>query len=282
VWLPDVATGNPVRTARMDVMLLTLIKWLAALAVPALLAMFVPRRWLVVTLVTWALLPVLVVLVLFLGEIVRTPSELAVPDEIVQALLFYGGFFLLPWFVMSVAGYAGGLTLRRRRARPEASATTPPQAPAGQVTRPPLGPEWRARHVGFERDGLILDGLDVWGRQWRRLGTEAVELPHPAHPKQRHHFRIYEAGDGVQARQFAAAELSNGVWGFYTQGGAEDGLASTWTGETLRRRIGRNQLLVALAILAGALIAIGGLSVVVVQLIPGPTQTLSTVPDMLH
>jgi hypothetical protein len=32
--------------------------------------MFVPRRWLVVTLVTWALLPVLVVLALFLGEVV--------------------------------------------------------------------------------------------------------------------------------------------------------------------------------------------------------------------
>jgi hypothetical protein len=266
----------------MGALLLNLVKWLAGLAVPALLAMFVPRRWLVVTLVTWALLPALVVLVLFLGEVVRTPSELAAPDQILRALLFYGGFLLLPWFVMSVAGYAAGLALRRRRARPATSPTTPPQAPTWQVSRPPPGPEWRARHIGFELDGLILDGLDVWGSQWRRLGTDSVELPHPAHPKQRHRFRIYEAGHGSQARQFAATELSNGVWGFYTQGGGEERYAGTSADGSVRRRIGRNQWLVALAILAGALIAIGGISVVVDQLMPGPTQTLSTVPDMPH
>ena len=89
-------------------------------------------------------------------------------------------------------------------------------------TAPPPVSQWRARHVGFERDGLILDGLDVWGCEWRRLSTVTIELPHPAHPHELHSFDIYEAGEGLWARQFAATELSNGVWGFYTRIGADE------------------------------------------------------------
>jgi hypothetical protein len=214
----------------MDVLLLNLVKWLAGLAIPMLLAMVVPRRWLVATLATWALLPLIVVLVLFLGEVVRTPSELTEPDKLLLALLFFGGFLIVPWLVMSAMGTAVGLALRRRRTRP---AATPPQAPARQASPPPPGPDWRARHVGFERDGLILDGLDVWGSQWRRLGAATVELPHPAHPEERHCFEIYEAGEGAQTRQFAATELSNGVWGFYTKGNADEKRAGTSTDGSL-------------------------------------------------
>jgi hypothetical protein len=225
----------------MDVLLLNLLKWLAALAIPALLAMFVPRRWLVATLATWALLPALIFLVLFLGEVARAPSELAEPDKIFLAFLFYGGFLIVPWFVMSAMGSAVGLALRRRGAPPAAPAPThprapaamPPQAPAPQAAHPPGRPEWRARHIGFERDGLILDGLDVWGGKWRRVGSTTVELPHPAHPLERHRFEVYEAGEGARARQFAATELSNGVWGFYTRVGAEDPRAGTSTDGSL-------------------------------------------------
>jgi hypothetical protein len=195
----------------MDVLLLNLVKWLAGLAIPALLAMFMPRRWLVVTLAGWVLLPMIAVLVLFLGELARTPSELAEPGEILIALLFYGGFVIVPWLVTSALGAAVGLAQRRRGAHPAAPASTPPQAPAGQVSRPPPEPEWHARHVGFERDGLVLDGLDVWGNEWRRFGTATVELPHPAHPRERHSFQIYEAGEDDQTWQFAATELSNGA-----------------------------------------------------------------------
>jgi hypothetical protein len=48
------------------------------------------------------------------------------------------------------------------------------------------------------------------------------------------------------------------------------------------RRIGRRQLLVALAILVGAPTAIGGISFVVVKLTPELAPTLSTVPHMPH
>ena len=101
----------------MDVLFLNLVKWLAGLAIPMLLARFVPRRWLVVTLVAWSLLPAFVVLALFLGEVARTPSELAEPGKILLALLFYGGFLIVPWLVMSIMGIVVGLALRRQRAR---------------------------------------------------------------------------------------------------------------------------------------------------------------------
>jgi hypothetical protein len=99
----------------MDVLLHNLVKWLVGLAIPTLLAMFVPRRWLAAKLAIWSLLPVVGVLVLLLGEVVRTPSELAEPDKIL-------------------------LALRRRRARPwkigEAAAQSLPWAAGAQTRRP--------------------------------------------------------------------------------------------------------------------------------------------------
>ncbi|HLY54816.1 MAG TPA: hypothetical protein VKS60_04625 [Stellaceae bacterium] len=213
----------------MGVLLLNLVKWLAGLAIPALLAMYVPRRWLIATLAAWSLLPLIVLLVLLAGEILRSPSELAHTDGILMALLVYGGFLVVPWLVMSVMGGAVGLALRRPdtgsqtvTAPAAAPAASPPRdAPARPAAVPPPLSQWRARHVGFERDGLVLDGLDVWGSKWHRLGAAAVNLPHPAHPHELHRFEIYEAGEGRHVRRFAAAELSNGVWGFYTGSGAD-------------------------------------------------------------
>ena len=230
----------------MGALLLNLVKWLVGLAIPAALAMFVPRRWLVAALATWSLLPVPVLLVLLIGEILSGPSEPAEPGILV-ALLFYGGIVALPWFVMSAIGSAIGLALRRRTASgasapalpavPAAPAEPVPPVPQGvpierAVAPPPLS-QWRARHVGFERDGVILDGLDVWGSEWRRLGATRVALPHPAHPYELHRFEIYEAGEGRQAQQFAATELSNGVWGFYSPIGANEPQAGTSTDGTL-------------------------------------------------
>jgi hypothetical protein len=225
----------------MDVLLLNLVKWLAGLAIPAVLARFVPRRWLVAALATWSLLPLPVLLVLLIAEILRSPSELDQPDGILVALLFYGGFVALPWFVMSMMGAAIGLALRRRGAsgslvtvRPAVPAAPPARdVPIQRAAAPPPLSGWRARHVGFERDGLILDGLDVWGSEWHKLGTAPVELPHPAHPHELHRFKIYEAGDGPRARRFAATELSNSVWGFYSPIGADEFPAGTSTDGTL-------------------------------------------------
>ena len=92
----------------------------------------------------------------------------------------------------------------------------PRPAPAAAPTprhEPPSG--WQAAHVGTERDGLLLDGLDVWATPWQAEAGPALFLPHPAHPSQRHSFTVYSINDGSRATRFAAAELSNGVWGFY-------------------------------------------------------------------
>jgi hypothetical protein len=224
----------------MGVLLLNLAKWLAGLAIPAALAMFVPRRWLVAALAAWSLLPVAVLLVLLFGEILSSPSEPAEPGILV-ALVFYGGIVAVPWFAMSAIGSAIGLALRRGNASGASAPALPavPAAPSSQdvpiqrAAAPPPLSQWRARHIGFERDGLILDGLDVWGSKWHRRGTARVELPRPAHPHELHRFEIYEAGEGRQARQFAATELSNGVWGFYTPNGANEPQAGTSMDGTL-------------------------------------------------
>src|SRR5215469_5895349 len=115
----------------MDVLLLNLVKWLAGLAIPAVLAMFVPRRWLVTALATWSLLPLAVLLVLLVAEVLRSPSELAQPGGTFVALLYYGGFVAAPWFVMSMMGCAVGLALRRRDAS-GVSVTAVPTAPPPQ------------------------------------------------------------------------------------------------------------------------------------------------------
>jgi hypothetical protein len=89
-----------------------------------------------------------------------------------------------------------------------------PVAPwAGPSLEPQSG--WKAVHVGFDHDGFVLDGLDLWSLDWRKEDKPAVMLPHPAHPHQLHAYSIYSVDDGRSATRFAAAELSNTVWGFY-------------------------------------------------------------------
>ncbi len=78
-----------------------------------------------------------------------------------------------------------------------------------------LSPGGQAAHVGFDHDDLVLDGLAVWSLTWR--GEEGPRvMPRPSGPPrcEQHAFTVYNADDGARTR-FAAAELSNGVWGFY-------------------------------------------------------------------
>lgn len=74
---------------------------------------------------------------------------------------------------------------------------------------------WQAIHVGLEKDGLLIQGLDVWNEDWRQTDAPSLKLPHPQHTQQRHTYQIYEIGPVDRPVRFAAGELSNGVWGFY-------------------------------------------------------------------
>ena len=75
--------------------------------------------------------------------------------------------------------------------------------------------DWREVHVGAEGDDVQIGGIKLWQHNWRRT-SEAVQLSHPSYPQQRRRFSIYETGAQSSPVRFAAGELSNGVWGFYT------------------------------------------------------------------
>jgi hypothetical protein len=87
--------------------------------------------------------------------------------------------------------------------------TIPPPA-----IRPDVGRDrWVARHIGFEHDGLVLDGVDIWAGEWRPIAGPPVELPHPAYPDQLHEFSQYDVAEGPRSIRVAATELSNGRLG---------------------------------------------------------------------
>jgi len=207
-----------------------------AIGVPALIAFFVPRRARHWTLALWIFAPLLILFAVGASEIASGRSSSADLDKLIYGILLIGSFLALPWLFACGFGYALG-ALVRRTLRPEAPRAPPPADPvpamvakapepaptAAPYAPPPADPDaptlappggWQAAHVGFENDDLEIDGLPIWSLPWRPE-PGVVTLAHPAHPGQLHRFDIYSVDDGMRATRFAAAELSNGVWGFY-------------------------------------------------------------------
>jgi hypothetical protein len=207
---------------------------LMGIVVPALIAFRVPRRWRLWTLAAWALLPLFIALLTVAFELASGKADAAELDKLVYGLLLIGSFLVLPWLLACGCGYAIGAVLRKR-IRSRLETPEPPLAPAASTPQPepqpppPLQPltrssdvgptltpgGWQAAHVGFAHDDLALDGLRIWSLPWQRESSDRVSLAHPAHPTEQHGFTIYNVHDDKQASRFAAAELSNGVWGFY-------------------------------------------------------------------
>ncbi|HEY0650845.1 hypothetical protein [Phenylobacterium sp.] len=221
----------------MTQLLLNLLQIGLALGVPALIAIYAPRRWRMWAIGLWALAPLLVAAAVGVSEIVSGKASATDLDKLVYGLLLIGSFVLVPWLLACGLGFALGAMLRGR-VRSEAVAVAPSKPPA-EVAKPvaeaPPAPEsapyapqidpdfpnlsppsgWRVAHVGVDHDDLELDGLPVWSLPWREEGGERITLVHPSHPGQLHAFTVYSVDDGARATRFAAAELSNGVWGFY-------------------------------------------------------------------
>ncbi len=212
---------------------LILFQLALVIGIPALIAMRAPPRWRLWGLALWVLLPLLLGLTVGVSEIVSGKASAADIDKLIYGLLLIGSFLALPWLMACGVGYGIGVILRGS-AKPKAPEIPTAPLPAASVQQqilppvayipPPVDPDaptlsppggWRAVHVGFDHDDLVLDGLRVWSLQWREEDSEPVMLAHPAHAAQRHAFRIYNVDDGLRAARFAAAELSNGVWGFY-------------------------------------------------------------------
>ena len=74
---------------------------------------------------------------------------------------------------------------------------------------------WKPLHVGVEGDDVSLLGLKLWKLEWKNIGEEPIIVPHPSHPHEQHRAWVYEIESSGKRIQFAAGELSNGVWGFY-------------------------------------------------------------------
>jgi hypothetical protein len=210
--------------------------WLAiaALAVPALLTAFAPRRWLGRTMVLCVVLPLIVYIGVIIWEGLTRPGTSLSLDNAVLGFSLISAILIIPWGIACALGFAVGFALRAligragpRKLDPEPERAVPP-APLADASRKPSAAyssaagdrtsdaaEWQRAHIGFSDDGLRIGGLDVWNLRWRSIDAPPLSLAHPAYPQEQHRFSIQEIGDGPAAVRFAASELSNGVWGFY-------------------------------------------------------------------
>lgn len=192
---------------------------IAAVAAPAILILMVPRRWLGRAILLWVVSPVIGYAAVLVWEAATRPGGGYGLGNALYGFMLISPLLTLPWAVLCAIGIGMGFLLRRtfRRGSPPAAVAAPPASPIVDRTPPqPLTMAgWRSVHVGFAKDGLQLGGRDVWAETWRATADPPVHLPHPAHPTEIHRYTIQEIGNGPATVRFAAAELSNGVWGFY-------------------------------------------------------------------
>jgi len=216
---------------------------LGALALPVLLIIVVPRRWLVGAMLLWLVLPVFVYFGVILWEAATRPGTETSLSNALLGLSLISAIAIIPWLAISAVAFAVGLVLRRvvrgmadttptgHQPSPTVDRQVPPPPPPqsgkpatniGCVFARPMEAEhadvvdWRSVHIGFSGDDLRIDRVDIWKQKWRSTGLPSVCLPHPAYPAQMHDYDIYDCGDPKRPVRFAVDELSNGVYGFYT------------------------------------------------------------------
>lgn len=120
-----------------------LLSILLALGIPALIAVWAPRRWRVAALILWVISPVILLLALGGIEAARNPAE-ADLGKLLYGIALIGSLLGLPWLLACLLGFGLGSLLRRKRP-PPAMASPPPAAAMGRVAgpvaaRPPVRP----------------------------------------------------------------------------------------------------------------------------------------------
>ncbi len=63
----------------------------------------------------------------------------------------------------------------------------------------------------------MLGGVNVWAKPWKTQGEAAVLAKHPWYPDQEHRLGRYFIEAGGTTHEFAAGEVSPGVWLFLEQ-----------------------------------------------------------------
>ena len=75
---------------------------------------------------------------------------------------------------------------------------------------------WQFAGSSKEGEPFEIRGVNVWEQGWQ---VSAGQEAHVHDPVYGHGFvfRVYTIQDGEERVEFAAGELSNGVWGFFTR-----------------------------------------------------------------
>ena len=229
-----------------------MLMWLQLIVpvgIAVLVSAWVPARWRMRAMIAWLLLPAFVYWAIIAVELFTRPAIDNALGTAIFGFLLIGSVVAIPWLALCLTGFGLGFVLRRRLGRhadftkqassaplKSATASRVDGARASQdepsesvavairhgraVARAPfIAPaqttDWREAHIGFCNSGLRLMGIEVWKNEWRALRWPPLRLPHPAHRQQIHRYDVYEIGPTARPVRFAAAELSNSVWGFY-------------------------------------------------------------------
>ena len=74
---------------------------------------------------------------------------------------------------------------------------------------------WRYLHIGPENDDVQYDDVKLWSHEWKKQGEVPITANHPQHSSELHRLnRFFVQADGKLV-EFAAAEVSAGVWLFW-------------------------------------------------------------------
>jgi hypothetical protein len=81
------------------------------------------------------------------------------------------------------------------------------------VTPNSVGYEFSA--IYFDGEPIDLAGVNPWDFVWQEFRGRPLVVPNPSYPGQRHKLDLYSIQTNGGLVQFAAGEVSAGVWVFY-------------------------------------------------------------------